>query len=174
MVENVYIRNAIGIDNGSTGSIGVVGPGGVFYYHTPVKVEQDYTIEKKNVTRLDHFEFEKILKKHINKDTVILLERPLVNPAKFQTTLYAVRVFEAQLVVLDRLGLKRGDDYKIQDSRSWQKKYLNGVTGSSAKKQASFDIGLSMFPETMATIIKQGDADGLLLALYASTEWTNI
>ena len=44
----------IGIDNGTTGTIGIVGNGiESQLYHTPIKKEQDYTKAKKTVTRLD-------------------------------------------------------------------------------------------------------------------------
>ena len=56
--------------------------------------------------------------------------------------------------------------YEYIDSKEWQKVLLQkGVKGPELKK-ASQDIGCRLFPKLKDIIIKQKDADGILIAEY--------
>lgn len=158
MSEKYYI----GIDNGVTGSIGIVGrmDGFIYFGKTPVKKEQDYTKAKKNITRIDSVKLKELLIHYKDRNCLVLLERPMVNPKMFLATTSALRAWEATIVVLETLGLP----YVILDSKEWQKELLpKGVRGEELKT-ASKTIGCRVFPSTSEH--NHADRDGLLIAEY--------
>lgn len=158
-MERIYI----GIDNGVTGTIGVVGNGiQPKFYHTPTKKEQDYTRAKKNVTRLDCSGLQSILNEYNHDCLFALIERPMINPSRWAASMSAARCLEAELIVLEMLGI----GHQFIDSREWQKELLpKGIQGSDEQKKASKDIGNRLFPQF--TDFKHPDRDGLLIAEYA-------
>ena len=153
----------IGVDNGVTGTIGIVGEGlEPKIYHTPVKKELNYTKKKDNITRLDANGFSDILKQFDAKDVMVVMERPMVNPTRFKSTTSALRCFEAQLILIEHLGLA----YCYVDSKDWQRELLpKGIKGADEQKKASKDIGNRLFPQLAD--FKHSDFDGLLIAEYA-------
>lgn len=155
----------IGIDNGSTGSIGVIYRNGYSFRPMPTKKEQDYTKKKKNVTRLKL----KDLRQWIGRETrykvvavKLMIERPLVNPRRFVATASALRFLEATLIVLEQMHLP----VEYIDSRKWQKELLPAGCSGPELKTASLQIGCRMFPLMKEEITAHGDADGLLIAEY--------
>jgi Holliday junction resolvasome RuvABC endonuclease subunit len=153
----------IGIDNGVTGSIGIINADKSEYLllQIPVKKGQDYTKKKKNISRIDHVKLKEILKKY--KEVSICIERPMVNSTRFVATTSALRALESLLVILEQLDLSR----MFKDSKEWQKELLPiGIKGTPQLKKASLDIGIRLFPKMKEQIIKQKDADGLLIAEY--------
>lgn len=167
MAHRVYI----GIDNGVTGTLGLVGdgvPAGPIMVETPVRSEQSYTKAKKNITRIDHEKLEALLDSVTNHltfrhEAIAVIERPMVNPGRFMASCSALRSLEATLIVLERLGIPR----MYIDSREWQKEMLpKGCTGPELK-DASEDIGCRLFPELAKEIRHHRDADGLLIAEWA-------
>ena len=153
----------IGIDNGTSGTIGIVGDDiSPTFVKTPTKKEQNYTKAKNNITRLDWKGFSELISAYCDSDVTVVMERPLVNPTRFKATTVALRCFEAQLVLVESLG------YRIiyVDSKDWQKEMLpKGTQGSEELKKASLDIGARLFP--MFADVKHPDRDGLLMAEYA-------
>lgn len=170
MSHKIYI----GVDNGTTGTIGWVGehlaPG---MLETPIKTEQSYTKAKKNITRIDYNALEIWFKEIIRgieskSDVLVVIERPMINPMRFQASISAARSLEATLILIEQLGLPR----MYIDSRQWQKALLpQGCEGKELKK-ASMDIGLRLFPELQPGVIikKHKDADSLLIAEWARRE----
>lgn len=153
----------IGIDNGTTGTIGIVGDNiQPQFLKTPVKKEQDYTKAKKTITRLDCSQFTEMLNQFNPNDIFVVLERPMINPTRWTATMTAIRCWEAQLIILEMLAIP----HQFVDSKEWQRLMLpKGIKGSEEQKQASKDIGNRLFP-TFADF-KHGDRDGLLIAEYA-------
>lgn len=153
----------IGIDNGVTGTIGIVGEGlEPEIFHTPVKKEQNYCKKKDNITRLDANGFADILKQFDAKDVMVVMERPMVNPTRFKATTSALRCFEAQLTLIEHFGLP----YCYVDSKDWQRELLpKGIKGADEQKKASKDIGKRLFPQLAC--FKHSDFDGLLIAEFA-------
>lgn len=153
----------IGVDNGTTGTIGIVGEGlEPKIYHTPIKKEQNYTKKKDNITRLDANGFADILKQFDASDVMVVMERPMVNPTRFKATTSALRCFEAELTLIEHLGLA----YFYVDSKDWQRELLpKGIKGSDEQKKASKDIGKRLFPQLAD--FKHTDYDGILIAEYA-------
>lgn len=153
------------IDNGSTGSIGVISRKGSHFFLTPAYKTQDYTKKKKTISRLNVDEFSKIISQQYcngNERKKIFLERPMINSQMFNASIVAARVFEAQLTIIEMFGLP----YEILDSKQWQSDLLpssrkKGTTSAMLKKE-SMDIGIRLFPEHKILIEKHKDADGLL------------
>ena len=159
----------IGIDNGTTGSIGWAGediaPGMIL---TPTFKEQSYTKAKKIISRIDHLalkqEFIELIAPYRPDEVFVVMERPRINPMQFATSISAARSLEATLCIIEDLGLPR----MYCDSRQWQTVLLpKGIKGSPELKKASMDIGCRLFPALADLITKHKDADGLLIAEWA-------
>lgn len=151
-----------GIDNGISGTIGIVGEGiEPVFVKTPVKKEQDYTKAKKIITRLDYSKFMELFSGLNKNDVCVVMERVMVNPTRFAATASALRCHEAELIMIELLGCK----HMFIDSKEWQKAMLpKGCSGEELKK-ASLDIGNRLFPQFEE--VKHPDRDGLLIAEYA-------
>ena len=158
-------KTVVGIDNGVSGTIGVInGRNGTVFIKVPVVKQQDYTKKKKNITRIDVPLFTKFLNDQIKfpHETLCLIERPMINPTRFTATISAVRALESELTIIEALELP----YQYIDSKEWQKKMLpKNISGIDLKKK-SHDIGLRLFPQFKELINKHQDADGLLMAEY--------
>lgn len=152
----------VGIDNGVSGSIGIVGEGiEPIFIKTPTKREQDYTKTKKIITRLDYSKFMDLFGMLNKNDICMVMERVMVNPTRFAATVSALRCHEAELIMIELLGCK----HMFIDSKEWQKVMLpKGCSGDELKK-ASLDIGNRLFPQFED--IKHPDRDGILIAEYA-------
>lgn len=155
----------VGIDNGVSGTIGVInGRFGTTFIRVPVVKQQDYTKKKKNITRVNSVELIKFFNDQIQfpHSTLCLVERPMINPTRFIASISAVRALESVLTILEALELP----YQYIDSKEWQKKMLpKNITGIDLKKK-SHDIGIRLFPQFKDLIKKHKDADGLLIAEY--------
>jgi hypothetical protein len=164
------MKTYIGIDNGSTGSIGIIDhTGKKDFFNIPTFVEQNYTKTKQNITRIDFKEFNNILHeiksiRCFNYECLALLERPMVNPKRFHATTSALRALEATLIALELNHIA----FQYLDSKQWQKQMLpQGIKGSDEQKKASLDMGIRLFPEFKNEIIEHKDADGILIAEWA-------
>lgn len=157
------MKISIGIDNGVSGSIGIIDDNGSTFIETPIKSEQNYTKKKANISRIDWNALLAVLTPFKNSNCFILLERPMVNPQRFLATTSALRSLESTLTVIEYLGLP----LSYIDSKEWQKALLpQGIKGSDELKKASLDIGCRMFPQHSDLIKRHKDADGLLMAEY--------
>lgn len=158
------------IDNGTTGSIGYYDGFGSEFMLTPIKKEQDYTKAKKTVSRIDSGFLSGILAelamRKQGEQLMVVLERPLINPGRFTTSVVAARAFEATLVVIEQMSLP----HMFCDSKEWQRGLLpssghKGVDSATLKKE-SMDIGIRMFPQYGEAIRRHKDADGILGAYH--------
>lgn len=174
----------VGIDNGTTGTIGWVGEGvHPTIIETPIRTEQSYTKSSKKTTRIDHERitalFKEIIGEHDPSEVLVVMERPFTGSfikdekggckgrGGFVANISAARAFEVTLVLVEQAKLP----HEIVDSKQWQNVMLpKGVTGSDARKAASKDIGLRLFPDQEEVINKHKDADGLLIAEWARRE----
>lgn len=161
----------IGIDNGVTGSIGMIATSpslarAVHYVKTPVLSMQDYTKKKKNITRINTPEMIKLLKTIDPEAEVhIMLERPLVNPKMFHATISAVRALEATQVIIEA----RGMPYEFIDSKEWQGVLLPKGCKGDDLKTASIDAANRLYPGK--AIPGHKDADGLMIAHYCMLKY---
>jgi hypothetical protein len=156
----------IGIDNGVSGSLGIINDN-VSYLHVPIKKELSYTKKKQWINRIDGIKLYDILLPYVNSSPMAYLERPLVNPGMFKSTISAVRSLEATLIIVEKLGIP----YQYVDSKEWQTVLLpSGLKGSDELKKASLQIGKRLFPQIDFDKFK--DADGLLIAEWARRKFT--
>lgn len=154
------------IDNGVTGSIGYYDGNNAEMMLTPTQPMQDYTKKKKNITRIDaKYLMDAIGKFAYSTDSepvMIVIERPLINPARFSASISAARALEATLAIIESMMLP----YQFSDSKDWQRGILpsSGHKGidSSVLKKESMDIGIRLFPKLKELILKHKDADGIL------------
>lgn len=152
----------IGVDNGISGTIGIVGDDiDPIFVPTPSKVEQNYTKVKQDVHRLDVKAFASLLSQFEAKDVTVIMERPMINPGLFKASISAARCFEAELAIIELLQLR----HMYVDSKDWQKVLLpKGTKGSDELKKASLDIGNRLFPQLEDN--KHKDRDSILIAEY--------
>jgi len=159
-VNRVYV----GIDNGVTGSIGIIlRDEPAEYYSMPVGKEQNYTKKKAMISRIDVFALKHILSSIDGDDIRVFIERPFVNPKGFKATASALRALEATLITVESLGLA----YQYVDSKEWQRSLLPSGFKGKELKSVSKDIGIRLFPYLEDAILKQKDSDGILIAEWA-------
>lgn len=155
-------KTYIGIDNGVTGSIGIITPERVIFFPIPTKKELSYTKTKQFISRIDNPILCAMLFYETN-NAIAILERPMVNPTRFKATGSALRALESTMICLESLSIP----IIFIDSKEWQKELLPaGLKGDELKK-ASIDIASRLFPNWRKEIEKQGDGDALLIAEYA-------
>lgn len=157
----------LGIDNGVSGSLGIVRPsaiGRTQYLHTPVKRELNYTKTKKWLHRIDYAKLYSILES-INQEATVFLERPMVNPGRFQATVSALRALEATLIVIEELKLP----YEYVDSKQWQKELLPSGLKGEELKEASLQVAKRLFPKV--NFKGFSDGDGLLIGEYGRRKY---
>jgi hypothetical protein len=163
------MKISIGIDNGVSGTIGIIDQNGSQFIETPTITQQNYTKAKASISRIDFDKLTEILLPYKGTDCFVLLERPMVNPQRFQATTSALRALEATLIVIEHLRLP----FSYLDSKAWQKALLPvGIKGSDEQKKASIDIGCRLFPQHEVLIRRHKDADGILIAEYCRRMFT--
>jgi hypothetical protein len=148
----------IGIDNGVSGSIGVITAEGEHYFHTPIKKCLNYTKEKKWINRVNFHGLVELLEQFTDCDMFALIERPMVNPGMFNASASALRAFEATIIILENLNI----GYTVIDSKEWQKELLPHGLHKEELKSASLDVAKRLFPKVNFKGFKDGD--GLLIA----------
>jgi hypothetical protein len=171
------LSTIIGIDNGASGSIGIIRDG-VAVHFGPVPTQPYLHYGKKGSIgeRLNRAELASIIRIAVHGfglctteslaewgRTRVYVERPF--SGKFiNAVVPAHRFFEATIITLEDLGL----GYEVVDSGVWQKPVLGAVSGSKELKLASRLRGIQLYPQFKDAITKQGDADGLLIAHHFS------
>lgn len=148
----------IGIDNGVSGTMAILGAETPLFAKIPTIKVQDYTKKKKEITRLDFGSFKELLETY-KEDAFLVLERPLVNPTRFMASASALRCHEAELIAIEEVGIP----YCFCDSKDWQRELL--PKGTTDTKMASLEIGKRLFPSYRE--FKHPDRDALLIAEWA-------
>ena len=173
--ETIYL----GIDNGVTGSIGVIQG----EYYNFFKVEsfssQSYTKKKQNISRINFPKLNLFFRDLSNIAKVVAL---LENPASvnnFKVVQSSMRCFEATIIALEINDIP----YSNCTAGEWQKELIPGaikkneeLRGDKFKKErtenlktASMVEGIKLCPLQEELITKNKDADGLLIA-----EWLRL
>ena len=159
------MRATIAIDNGTSGSIGIIAGPDATFFATPTKEALHYSKKGNAHQRIDVDEFTKALAPFTIMPCRAYVERPFTaGPMFVNTMLLAARAYEASLIVLEGLGI----GYETVDSKGWQAAMLPGVKGSENLKKASRLKGCQLYPGLAVYINKHGDADGLLMARHYS------
>ena len=157
----------IGIDNGATGSIGILIDGRTpVFTEVPTSISLHYGKKGTKTHRLNRVRFKELLLTNTEEldfrsiaSARVFLERPFTGRF-INSVLPAHRFFEATMIVLEDLGL----GFEVVDSGTWQKSVLGNVKGSAELKQASRLRGVQLYPALATDIAHHGDADGLLMA----------
>ena len=159
IISKMNNRVYLGVDNGSTGTIGIIEPdGNCQILAVPTIMQQDYTKAKQNITRLNYDLFYAILDTY--PFSFIGMERPMVNPKfRWPATKSALRIWEAQLIAIEHLKIP----YIIIDSKVWQKEFFPNGFEPGHTKELSNQVGRRLFPKVINPF---SDYDGLLLANY--------
>lgn len=153
----------IGIDNGPTGSV---------YYDGVFKPARFYTKETlnyqkvaKRIVRIDVDKAKRILDGFTSEGDshIAVMERPLVNPGRFDQSLSSVRAHEAWLIALEDYDIR----IAVVDSKAWQKYWFDGIKGSKQLKAASMEMGIDLLPEYRQAISKHNDADSYFIKEWA-------
>jgi hypothetical protein len=151
-------KSFIGIDNGVSGNVTILSNTGeiIIHVNTPVKNCLNYTKKKAFLNRVDFHKMRSILNLAGN-NTFCLIERPLVNPMRWNASVSALRCLEATLILLENLQIP----YQYIDSKEWQKALLPaGLKGDQLKTGAD-QVAKRLYPK--ATIV---NSDALLIAHY--------
>jgi hypothetical protein len=175
----------LGVDNGVTGPIAVLDQEGTVLHFgaKPVKNWLNYTKEKRHLQRVIVPQMVEILRQFPVEDMRAFLERPLVNPQRWNASVSAIRADEAVLNVVEILGVP----YQYLDSKEWQRELLptnpiprlkRGASAQEKKahkaalarikgetKKLSLEVGKRLFPGVNWS--GQKDADALLIAEWA-------
>ena len=152
----------IGIDNGVTGTIGVLGDTTQFV-KTPVFNDNDYTKKPSKLKRVAIDTLIRFLQPK-GRNAIAYIERPMVNPrSNPKAVKSAIRALEATCIALEMLGIP----YHFIDSKAWQAHFFGANIAKDDLKEASRVVGINLYPEHGELIQRHGDADGLLIARYA-------
>lgn len=178
------VNMVIGLDNGATGTICTIIPQYKYldFIQTPSKVSLDYPKEICYINRVDIEKLTEFIKKSIKKaksfykqqiKSIVVMQRPMVNPQRFKQSGHALRAFEATIITLQSLGI----EYVIIDSKKWQHYFFGKNTLMLDLKAQSLKRGLQILQnynlkgkdkESMSNLIKKhGDADGMLICQFA-------
>ena len=162
----------IGIDNGVSGSIGIITPKTSLFFKMPTIKQQDYHKAKHGITRIDTLELKGLLEEYIPNGiqgnlVCVGMENPMVNPFRWKASASALRAFEATLTIVESFQVP----YHHILAKDWQKDIFGKGYEGDAKKKVKVDtkaISLQkakqFFPK--ANLGKHPDGDGLLLAYY--------
>ena len=161
----------IGVDNGVSGTVGMVNETSCFYFHTPIKRCLNYTKAKQFLNRIDGDKLRNLLEPITNfyGDRVLcVIERPMINPTRFRATISAIRALEATQTILETMKIS----YEFIDSKEWQRAMLPSGLEKQELKTASLDVGMRLFPSINWN--EFDDADGILIAEYARRKYKTI
>ena len=149
-------------DNGTNTGVAIIDDEkNAQYFKLPVKSTVNYQKTKENITRIDTSKMKEKLKDLDPEKTIVLIERPLVNPGMFKASLSGVRALEATLIVVEDLKLP----YMFMDSKQWQKEMLPAGIHGKDLKTVSLQVGQRLFPNIEWKGFK--DADSLLMGEWA-------
>ena len=152
-------QTIIGIDNGTTGTIAIyVGKELVNFILTPAFVQQSYTHEINNISRIDVREMVALFSKY-SINSFAVLERPMSDPTRYNSSMIALRAYEATLIALELCGIKS----LTIDSKRWQRHYLKGSSGAGLKHDCA-KLAIKLYPQYTELIENHGDADAIFIA----------
>jgi hypothetical protein len=171
-----FSKLTVGIDNGTTGTVGIVGGPTAFFGHVPNFEAVSHVKSKGFCTRIDRAKLKDILYvhgcagDHACTNVRVYIEAPFTMQFSTEAVLMAHRAYEAVLSVCDDLGLpaevvqpKAWQSVQLGDRLAMPTKNVKGAVKPDTKK-ASLLKGIQLYPSLEAAIRQHGDADGLLIA----------
>lgn len=151
----------IGIDNGVTGSVTVLSDEREIKLHIPIPTKRELGYQKskaKFITRVDVPTLIARLEP-FRQGGIAFLERPMINPMRFSSSVSAARALEATLIALEVLGI----GYSYVDSKEWQKNLLPKGLKKHQLKNAADNVVARYFPNLQ--LVFKGAGDSVLIAL---------
>jgi len=149
----------IGVDNGVSGTIGIYGDSVIEVYKVPVRKGcSDYSANH-SITRVDVDSLRGIMCRYTGGDVKVILEYPYFNMKNIRTTFVAGRCLEAELIVLEGLGL----EYSFVSARVWQSDLFPGIRGRLELKRRSLMFGIDKLGGKVSGF---SDFDGLCIAYW--------
>ena len=145
----------IGGDNGCTGSWCVLDSDGniLLLEKTPVK-------KTDKGKRVNCQKLVEMLSPY-SKNAVAVLERPMIYPHRFRSSISAAKSHEACCIALEMCSIH----YDVIDSRRWQNVLFSDKRYKKlSTKQASRTLGEELYPEVKDSKLK--DFDALLMAYW--------
>jgi hypothetical protein len=160
-----YGKTFIGIDNGVSGAVTIISNDNIILLHekTPVKKCLNYTKKKAFHNRVD-FKKLKLILDYAGKDTFCMIERPMINPMRWNASVSAIRCLEATEILLEELEIP----YQFLDSKEWQKELLPSGLVKDELKIAADSVAKRLFPKQHIV-----NADSILIAEYCLRKSTN-
>lgn len=155
----------IGIDNGCTGTVSLFHNGELvdFFEQFSYKWRKPH-VKKRNsyMSRIDYERLSKWLTMvKMSYDSVIaVIERPMTDETRLQQTISSHHAQEAVMIALESHGIP----FMTVDSSEWQKRYLEGVSGSKLLKKSSMDRASSEYPKFCEAVTSHGDGDAIYIA----------
>jgi len=132
----------------------------------PVRKCKNYQKVSQNISRIDVKKLSQLIGNentdtNATTDATAIIERPMINPARFKASISASRALEAVLIVLEGQSIP----YTFVDSKEWQKPLFEGMSETDTKVK-SIQRGIELFPEYSELITKHGDADSALMGYH--------
>jgi hypothetical protein len=148
----------IGIDNGVSGAITILSDANHILLHekTPVKKCLNYTKKKAFLNRVKFQEMYDFLKK-AGDNTFCMIERPMINPMRWNASVSAIRCIEVTEIILEELQIP----YQFIDSKEWQRELLPSGLVKEELKIGAESVAKRLFPKD-----KIWNADSVLIAEY--------
>jgi hypothetical protein len=157
-MERGSSKTYLGIDNGVSGAVTILSDTGdiIIHINTPVKNCLNYTKKKAFINRVDFQKMRSILNL-AGDNTFCLIERPMVNPMRWNASVSALRCLEATQILLENFQIP----YQFIDSKEWQKALLPSGLVKDQLKTGADQVAKRLYPK--ATIV---NSDALLIAHY--------
>ena len=156
-MERTVTRTFIGIDNGVSGAITILDErtNVIIHINTPIKNHLNYTKKKAFINRIDFIVLRDIL--FTCQNSFCMIERPMVNPMRWNASVSALRCVEATEILLELLEIP----YQFIDSKEWQKALLPSGLKKEQLKKAADSVAKRLFPK-----LKIVNSDSVLIAEY--------
>lgn len=153
----------IGIDNGTTGAIGVLGTEEPMLIPAKAYVRQYTGTKSGKGKELDPLAFARILREISTHGDIqfVTIERPFTGgPGTGNAAVVARGVYAGMQAVLEIMGIP----YVTIDSREWQEPLFGKGGKAKDTKARSLALGIQRYPLLEQEIRRQGDADALFIA----------
>jgi Holliday junction resolvasome RuvABC endonuclease subunit len=157
----------IGIDNGVSGAIAISSDGKQYHISKmPVFKDRDYTKKPRKISRISAPVLAGRLKRVLDgfEEVVIGIERPMVNPTRFRSSVSALRALEATLIAIEEACVDKITEIRYIDSKQWSKHFGFENAKDGAKSLAKSILGRE---------VSADEADALAICLFIYEQSTN-
>ena len=159
-------EHILAYDNGSTGMFCIFNvPTKEVELRKPLNFTcRNIVVQSGNTERLNREAYKNLLRTFPPATTYHVFEKPFIHSNYARISVPAARYWEAQLCSLE--DESHDTNVEVITSTLWQNSLLGKVKGTDAKKKASKELGIELFPQFQKQIETQGDADCLLILVW--------